>query len=182
MKKTLLLLSILTLCVFAALSVVGKKQSTSSPKSEAREVREQRRAARQAATEKMIDSLVLAHSFQFRPQSMQQEISGGMNILANPNFEVGIWDGSADIFLPYIKGIAPPYRHVILNYTVTMLNNYTTEQTDNGWIVSFTTNLYSSSDYTFIFDINTKYGSTTLTIKSVWYESVKYVGWISQYY
>ncbi len=181
MKRVTLLISLLALCT-VALSVVGKKQASSTPKSEPREIREQRRAARQAATEKMIDSLVLAHAFQFRPQSMQQEISGRMQLLSNPNFEVGIWDGTADVFLPYIKGIAPPYRHVILNYTITILNNYTSEQTDNGWIVSFSTDLYSANTYTFVFEINARYGSTTLTIKNPWYESVQYLGSISKFY
>lgn len=181
MKKTILILSLLMFCTIA-ISVVGKRQATTSPKDEPREVREQRREARQAATERAVDSLVKSHTFQFTPQSMQQVMSGGTQMLSNPNFEVGLWDNSADIFLPYIKGFTPPYRHVMLNYTITSLDNYVTEQTESGWVVSFVTNLYSASTYTFVFDINSRYGTSTLTIKNPWYESVQYTGTISKFY
>ncbi|MFI3269458.1 MAG: DUF4251 domain-containing protein [Rikenellaceae bacterium] len=181
--KSLAITALICCAVALSLTVIAKRQNTtSSPQSEPREIREQRRAERQAATERAVDSLVLSHTFQFSPQSMQQELSGAMQMLSNPNFEVGIWDNSADIFIPYIKGMTPPYRHVMLNYTITDLSNYLTEQTDNGWQVSFTTSLYSANTYTFLFEISPRYGTATLTIKSPWYESVQYVGTISKFY
>ncbi len=183
MKKRSQAITLLICCAVAlSLSVIAKRQTTTPPQSEPREIREQRRAERQAATERAVDSLVLSHTFQFSPQSMQQVIAGGMQMLANPNFEVGIWNDTADIFLPYIKGFTPPYRHVMLNYTITALDNFMTERTDSGWQVSFTTNLYSANTYTFLFEISPRYGTATLTIKSPWYEAVQYTGTISKFY
>lgn len=184
MKKFPYLFTLLLLCTIG-LVVTGQRNGSknrSAAKQESREVREERRAKRQAEMEHTIDSIVLAHSFQFMPNTMQQEISGKMNMLSNPNFEVGIWDGSADIFLPYIKGFTPPYKHILLNYTISYMDNYVTEQTENGWLVSFESNLYSASNYTFVFEINSKLGSTTLTLKNPWYESVEYTGTISKFY
>lgn len=181
MKKITLFLTLLLICA-VGFAVIGKKNSSLNPTQEPREIREQRRAARQAAMEKKIDSIVLAKAFQFRPNTMQQDPAGRMQMLSNANFEVGIWNGTADIFLPYIKGVVPPYRHTIINYTVGGLNNYTTEQTDNGWRVSFDTSLFSASSYTFIFEINAKFGTTTLLLKNQWYNTVQYSGTITQYY
>ncbi len=182
MKKSIFIITLLLLVAAVGYSVVGGKKPRTTPQDEPREVREQRRAARQAATEKLIDSIVLERAFQFSPQSMQQEIAGNMHMLSNPNFELGIWRGTADIFLPYINGIVPPYHHVILNYTVSGMENYNTEKITSGWRVSFLSNLYSASQYTFILEINSSYGTATLNLKNQWYETVQYQGTISQYY
>lgn len=48
-----------------------------------------------------------------------------------------MWDGTADITLPYIKGYVPPYYVTIINYTVSDLQGYITEQTHEGWMVTF---------------------------------------------
>ncbi len=182
MRKIIYLVA-LFLCVgLAAYSVIGTRPTPTSPKSEKREVREQRRAARQAEYERLTDSIVLAHAFQFIPQTMQQEIAGPMRMLSNPNFEVGIYDDAADIFLPYIKGMAPPYHYTILNYTIPGMSDFVTEQTASGWRVSFTTSLYSASTYTFVFEINSKYGGATLNVKNTWNNTVQYTGSISRYY
>ncbi|MFI3247918.1 MAG: DUF4251 domain-containing protein [Rikenellaceae bacterium] len=181
MKKITLFLTLLLISA-VGIAVIGKKNNSSNPSQEPREIREQRRAARQAAMEKKIDSIVLAKAFQFMPNTMQQEPAGRMQMLSNANFEVGIWNGAADIFIPYIKGITPPYRHTIINYTIPSMENYITEQTDDGWRVSFSTNLFSASTYTFIFEINSKFGTTTLNVKNQWYNTVQYLGTITQYY
>lgn len=182
MKKITILITCLALCA-ALFVVVGSRNSTqrSQSRDEAREVREARRAKNQAEMEHTIDSIVLAKSFQFIPTTMQQVVAGRMNMLSNPNFEVGIWDSTIDIFLPYIKGIAPPYQHTILNYTIPM-SNYVTEQTTNGWRVTFSSNLFSASTYTFVFEINSKLGSTNLYLKNPWFETVEYMGTITKFY
>lgn len=181
MKKITLFLTLMLICA-VGFAVIGKRNTTPKPDQEPREIREQRRAARQAAMEKKIDSIVLAKAFQFNPNTMQQEPAGSMQMLSNANFEVGIWNGRADIFIPYIKGIVPPYHHTIINYTVGDLQNYISEQTEDGWRVSFSTSLYSASTYNFIFEINAKFGTTTLTLKNQWYNTVQYTGTITQYY
>ncbi len=181
MKKITLFLTLLLICA-VGFSVIGRKNTTSDPTQEPREIREQRRAARQAATEKRIDSIVLNKTFRFLPNTMQQEPAGRMQPLSNANFELDIWGGNtAEIFLPYIKGIVPPYHHTIINYTVPGIQNYVSEQTLNGWRVSFTTSLFSASTYTFILDINSKFGTTTLNLKNQWYNTVQYNGVVTQY-
>lgn len=180
MKKTVILFAGLLCCV-AAVTVIAQKK-TLSPKEERREVREKRRAERIASYEKTMDSIVLSHNFQFNPQTMQRQPAGPVRQIMNPSFNIGIWDDTADICLPYIKGYVPPYYVTILNYTVSDLQGYTTEQTNEGWMVTFTTSLYSASTYTFTFEIFSRTGGANLTITNPWYNAVEYSGTISQLY
>lgn len=181
MRKYLLIVVSLALGA-ACYAVIGQQKKTLSAKEERREVREQRRAERLEKYEKLVDSLVLSRNFQFNPQTMQRLPAGPMRIINNPNFNVGIWDGTVDICLPYVKGYVPPYYLSIINYTVPSVENYVTEQTHEGWTVSFTTSLFSASTYTFTFEISTKMGGGTLTITNPWYNAVQYTGTISQLY
>lgn len=113
---------------------------------------------------------------------MQQEIAGPLKTLTNPNFELGVWDGSTiDVFLPYIKGYVPPYRYTILNYTLPKVENYLTVQTDDGWRVSFSSSLFSAGTYTFVLDISSKFGGATLNIKNTWSNEVQYTGTINEF-
>ncbi|MBQ1979500.1 MAG: DUF4251 domain-containing protein [Alistipes sp.] len=180
MKRFLFIMAAL-LCVVVAVSVIGQKKNL-SPKEERREVREERRAQRLAEYEKMMDSLVLSRNFQFNPQTMQRQPAGPMRTIMNPEYSVGIWGSVADICLPYIKGYTPPYYVTILNYTIPSLENYLTEQTHEGWMVSFQSSLFSGSTYTFVFEIYSRTGGATLTIKNPWYSDVQYSGTISQLY
>ncbi len=180
MKKAVIILSGLLLCAAAA-TVIGQKKVL-SPKEERREVREKRRAERIANYEKMMDSLVLSRNFQFNPQTMQRQPAGPMRQIVNPSFNVGIWDGTADICLPYIKGYVPPYYTTVINYTVSDLQGYTPEQTHEGWMVTFNTSLYSAGTYTFTFEIFSRTGGANLTISNPWYNPVQYTGSISQLY
>ena len=181
MKKSVIFLLSVLLCAAAAVTVIGQKKVL-SPKEERREVREKRRAERIANFEKMMDSTILSHNFQFNPQTMQQQPAGPMRQIMNPEFNVGVWDTTVDICLPYIKGFVPPYQVTVLNYTVGNLQHYVTEQTNEGWMVTFQTSLFSGSDYTFTFEIFSRTGGATLTITNPWYNAVQYQGSISQLY
>ncbi len=181
MKKRLLFVCIVSLCTLGVM-VTAQKENKLTAKQEKREVREKRRADKQAAYEKMIDSIVLSHTFQFNPQTMQQQPAGSMRMISNPNFNVGYWNGTIDVFLPYIKGYVPPYQTVIINYTLPSVQNYVTEQTDEGWRVTFDTSLFSASTYTFSLEISSKFGGATLTVKNPWYNAVQYYGSISKLY
>lgn len=110
---------------------------------------------------------------------MQQEPAGQTRLLNNASFELSVWGSEVDIFMPYIKGVTPPYYTVMLNYTMPSVNNYVTEQTQEGWLVTFASSLFSGSDYKFSLEIYTSSGSATLTIASPWYPDVQYVGGIS---
>ncbi len=181
MKKTVILIVGVLLCA-VAITVIGQKKVL-TPKEERREVREKRRAERIANYEKFMDSLVLSKNFQFNPQTMQRQPAGPLRQLLNPSFDVGVWDGTtADICLPYIKGYVPPYYVTIINYTVPNLQGYTTEQTNEGWMVTFSTSLFSASTYTFTFEIYSRTGGANLTITNPWYSPVQYSGTISQLY
>ena len=93
-----------------------------------------------------------------------------------------VWDGTVDICLPYVKGYVPPYYTTIINYTVPNVQGYTTEQTHEGWMVTFSTSLFSASTYTFTFEIFSRTGGANLTITNPWYNPVEYSGTISQLY
>ncbi len=182
-RKILIAASIL--CV-VGVCVIGYTQATNKTSAERAQQREQRhierekrRAQRQAEYEKYIDSIILARNFQFTPQSMQQQPAGQMRLLNNPNFGLQVWGSEVDIFLPYIKGVTPPYYTVVFNYTMPSVNKYVTEQTQEGWLITFSSSLFSGSDYDFSLEIYTSSGSATLTIASPWYPDVQYVGGIS---
>lgn len=181
MKKRFLFISIIALCTIGV-AVIGQSDNKLTAKQEKREVREKRRAEKQAAYEKMIDSIVLSRTFQFNPQTMQQQPAGSTKIMSNPNFNMGFWNGTIDVFLPYIKGYVPPYHTVILNYTLPSVQNYITEQTDDGWRIAFDSSLFSGSTYTFILEVSSRFGGATLTIKNPWYNAVQYYGSISKLY
>ena len=180
MKKTVIIVVGLLLCA-AAVTVIGQKKNL-SPKEERREVREKRRADRIASFEKTMDSVILSRNFQFNPSSMQRQPAGPVRQLINPNFTVGFWDGTVDVCLPYIKGYVPPYYYTVLNYVLPSVEGYRAEQTNEGWIVTFSTTLFSANDYTFTFDIYSSSGGANLTISSVWYNPVQYSGTITQVY
>lgn len=183
MKRNILIAATLLLTV--GICIIGYTQSTSKHNAKAQQreqrhiEREKRRATRQAEYEKYIDSLVLSRNFQFSPQSMQQQPAGNVRLLNNPNFELSVWGSEVDLFLPYIKGVTPPYYTVMLNYTLPAVANYLTEQTQEGWLVSFSSSLFSASDYNFTMEIYPSTGSATLTIGSSWYPDVQYSGAIS---
>ena len=180
MKKTVLIV-VGVLLGAAAVTVIGQKKVL-SPQEERRETREKRRAERIANYERFTDSLVLSRNCQFNPSTMQRQPAGPMRQIVNPAFNIGIWDGTADICIPYIKGYVPPDYVSIINYTVSDLQGYTTEQTHEGWMVTFSTSLFSASTYTFTFEIYSRTGGANLTITNPWYSPVQYTGTISQLY
>ena len=176
MKKTVIIVVSVLLCAVCA-TVIGQKKIL-SPKEERREVREKRRAERIADFEKTMDSVILSRN----SQTMQRQPAGPMRQIINPAFNVGVWDGTVDICLPYVKGYVPPYYTTIINYTVPNVQGYTTEQTHEGWMVTFSTSLFSASTYTFTFEIFSRTGGANLTITNPWYNPVEYSGTISQLY
>ncbi len=183
MRRSTLFLSIaLVIAVCCAVVAASSSNDPSNPKSERREVRENRRAQRQATMEREIDSIVMAKAFIFSPQTAQQEPAGKYMMLSNPNFEVRVWDNSADVFIPYMMGATPPYRSVLLNCTISGLNEYTTVQTDDGWLISFDSNLYSSSSFKFKLEVNAKFGTATLTVSNIWNTTMTYGGMLSKIY
>lgn len=189
MRRKIFSIFLLLVAAIAVVTVVRSQSSRTAPKATAtiqkpindtreqrHKEREQRRAQRLAEYEHYMDSIILARNFRFLPSTVQQEPAGPTRMLSNPNYELAIWDTEVDICLPYIKGITPPYYFVLLNYTLPSVSNYITEQTHDGWNVSFSSTLFSASDYNFSFEIYSNTGTAVLTISSTWYPDVQYNG------
>ncbi len=181
MKTRLFWAFALLLMCMTSIASAGDRSATLLDK-ESHEERVEKRAERVAKYQKLIDSLVEARSFQFNPQTMQRQPAGQMHQIVNPHFDITIWNGTADITLPYIKGYVAPYYVTMINFTVTDIDPIMVEQTHNGWMVTFSSSLYSSGDYKFTFEIYSSTGGANLTITNPWYNPVQYFGTISQVY
>lgn len=179
-RTTLITLSVIIMMIVGiafGLEAKGDNQmEQSAQKSAQQEARQQRRAQRLAAYEKYVDSLVLSHNYRFVPQTIQQMPAGMMRNIVNPEYEIIVWSEAVDVCIPYIKGYVPPYYPVVFNYVLPSVTGYVAEQTNDGWHVTFSSTLFSSSDYTFSFEIYSRYGGATLTISSPFYNSVQYTG------
>lgn len=181
MKRTISIFTSLALIIILGswLHITAADDSEAKEKAQRtaqQEARQQRRAERLAAYEKFIDSIVIARSFHFVPQTMQQLPGGTMRTLQNPCYEVMVTNSDVDICIPFLKGYTPPYYPVVFNYVLPSVDNYTAVQTDNGWHVSFKSTLFSANDYTFSFEINSHFGGATLIISTPFYNSVQYNG------
>ena len=158
------------------------KEQRQTMTAERRAQRIKERDAKTAAYVKHIDSIVMSHNFVFYPSSMQQQPAGSMHMLTNPAFEAGYYSDYIDVYIPFIKGIVPPYYPTVFNYILTSVSNYTTVQNDGGWTVTFDSWLYSGNDYTFKLDIYSSSGTAILNISSMAYNTVTYSGYITQVY
>lgn len=181
MKRSVIIIALLMLFVGVGIALRGEAQpdadaTKSAQRTAQQEARQQRRAERLAAYERYVDSLVMSHNFRFVPQTMQQMPAGMMRNLVNPHYEVAIWDRAVDVCIPFLKGYVPPYYPVVFNYVLPSVEGYAAEQTNDGWNVTFRTTMFSASDYTFNFEIYSRYGGATLTISSPFYNSVQYTG------
>lgn len=141
-----------------------------------------KRRARQKAFEHFIDSTILSHNYRFLPTMFNVEPAGSSHLIINPAVELAVYSDWADVNLPVFQGFAPPYRVVMYNTPVTDLDDFTTVETDNGWIVTFSTWLYSSDDYTFSLEVYSKTGGATLSISSNFNPTTTYWGSISAIY
>lgn len=176
MKRILLSALAMGVILMAGYAFINAESDTSPERKAQQEARQQRRAERLAAYERHIDSIVLSHNFRFVPQTMQQLPAGMMRNLQNPNYEIIVWDNAVDVCIPFLKGYTPPYYPVIFNYVLPNVMGYTAEQTNNGWQVTFESTMFSTTNYTFTFEIYSHYGGAMLTISSPFYNSVQYTG------
>lgn len=180
MKRITILFVTLLIALIGVTVTIDAQEDTKKTKekqhSAQQEARQQHRAERLAAYQKHIDSLVMSHNFRFLPQTMQQLPAGIMRNLTNPAYEVMVQSGEVDVCIPFLKGYTPPYYPVVFNYVLPQVSGYTAEQTSDGWNVTFSTTLFSSTDYTFNLEIYSHYGGAMLTISSPFYNSVQYTG------
>ena len=99
-----------------------------------------------------------------------------MRNLENPHYEITVWSSAVDVCIPFLKGYTPPYYPVEFNYVLSSVEGYMAEQTNYGWQVTFQSTMFSANDYTFTFEIYSRYGGALLTISSPFYNSVQYTG------
>lgn len=178
MKNTFLLFA-------AALLTLGATAQTTTPRtagspdeshSERRQERIERRAARTAEYIHYVDSLIESRSFSFIPLTFQMQPAGSLNQITNTGFELNIYPSWVDVYLPYIKGITPPYYFTVINYALPKVDNYQALRTPAGWKVTFSSSMFSSDTYNYELDIISATGSSTLTIATPLYNTVQYSG------
>lgn len=180
MKRILIITASIAILSIMGFAIVEAQSDTANERKAAREAqheaRQQQRAERIAKYEHYVDSLVASHNYRFVPQTMQQLPAGMMRNLQNPNYEIIVWDRAVDVCMPFLKGYTPPYYLVVFNYVLSSVQGYSATQTSDGWHVEFQSTMFSSTTYTFTFEIYSRYGGATLTISSPFYNSVQYTG------
>lgn len=144
--------------------------------------RVQERDLRHKADLQYMDSVVLSRNYKFTPNTFQQQPAGSMHQIYSVLYFVTLNDDYADIDIPYIKGSIAPYYLTVMNYITTDLQGYTAVQTNDGWEISFSTNLYSVNKYTFKFTIYSVTRECVLSISSDLYPTVTYNGSIQGTY
>ena len=177
MKYLLLIIA----TVWCYTGIGAEKSDKDQPKNSAHYERVQAREARHVAAMKQMDSVILSHNFIFTPTSFQREPAGSQREIYQPYYAIQIAPDFTDIYIPYIKGITPPYMLTVLNYTLSssLIDGYMAVQGDDTWTVTFKSTLFGLNTYTFKFMIYAVTGEATLTLSSNVYNDVTYNGSIT---
>lgn len=141
-----------------------------------------RRAARTEAYIRFIDSVIVSGNYQFLPSSFAREPAGRAYPIYNIQYELVVQTNFTEIYLPYIKGVTPPYRMSVINTILPQVDNYRASQTDEGWQISFSSWLYSINNYNFLLTVYSRSGSAQLNITNSLYNQVTYWGSIMAVY
>jgi len=168
-----------------AATLIAVSAAAQSPRSEMESRHEQRvqqREVRHQNDLKFMDSVVLSRNFQFNPERFQQEPAGAMHSIYGIQYMLSIRDDYMDIDMPYIAGSIPPYRLKIINYITFDIQNYTAVQDEDGWTVSFASNLYTGNKYTFTLKIYSITREGVLNIASDAFPTVTYYGSVQAIY
>lgn len=83
-----------------------------------------------------IDSLVLSRRFLFLPNSMQEFPGGGLQMIYNVYFYLGVNGSRVEVHLPTTRGAFLPYVE-ILNFDTSELTDYRCSPAQSGWNISF---------------------------------------------
>ena len=120
---------------------------------------------------------------QMRDARHQTEIKQMDSIVLNRYYKfMAMYKDYVDIDIPYIVGVVAPYHLTIMNYITFDIQKYTAVQNEDGWTISFSSNLYSDNTYTFTFKIYSITREAVLNIASTLYPTVTYYGSIQQIY
>ena len=179
--RYLLLLLALT-CSYAASAQTTPEETRKQEEMQRRQEREKEREARTAKFQQQMDSIILTHSYAFLPNQFQQQPAGMPHQIVNPNLRLDVYPDFTDVYLPYIKGITPPYQMTVLNYTISYVEGYSAVQNSQGWVITFKSNLFSVNNYTFTLTVYTATGEAILDLSSDIYNTVTYNGTIMGHY
>lgn len=163
------------MCSYAAVAQTSSAKRATDTRHEARV---QEREKRAAAYEKQMETIVLSHSYTFTPTEFSMQPAGNPRTINNPNFQLAVYPDFTDVYLPYLKGVEPPYYITTWNYTISP-NEYLAVQTDQGWTISFKSTMFSADTYTFTLNIYSSTGEAVLNISSNFYNTVTYNGSIT---
>ena len=148
--------------------------------------RVQMRDARHQTEIKQMDSIVLNRYYKFMPTSFQQEPAGNMHQIYSIMYSLAMYKDYVDIDIPYIVGVVAPYHLTIMNYITFDIQKYTAVQNEDGWTISFSSNLYSDNTVARVNSDMAGYEQATreavLNIASTLYPTVTYYGSIQQIY
>lgn len=160
----------------SSLSSEDQKTETRSEKHLEREKAREERTAQMVAH---IDSLIISSNYSFIPLTYNIQPAGTPRNVINPQFRMDVYDEFIDIYLPFIRGIAPPFINTIINCTIPLTSLYKAETTKDGWAISFSSSLFSENNYTFNLEVFTSSGEATLNLSSDLYNTVTYNGTIN---
>ena len=165
--------------LFVSMLIIGI--ASAQNRQQLRYDRSEVRAERHAAYTAKIDSLVMAHRFEFHPQSYQMQPAGSMNMIYNPLYFIVVNPDYVQVYIPTLRGYVPPYYVKVLNYDIYTPQTYITVQENQGWRISFSFTDTEGYDYTYDFYINSVSGETTLNMVCPMFNTVTYTGFITSY-
>lgn len=146
-----------------------------APSDGVRHSRAERRRAKVEEYARAIDSLVTSRSFLFLPSSMQEFPGGGLQMIYNVYFYLGIYGDRVEVHIPVSRGAFMPYVD-ILNFDTADIADYRCSPVQSGWNVSFTMTSGEKSYNVALYVCNTT-GETILTLYMNAC-SIRYVGCI----
>ena len=182
--KLLYLILVATMLALSAAAQAPEDESTMTreQREQHHEQRVEERAVRHQNELKYMDSVVLSRNYKFVPNSFQQEPAGNMHQIYSVLYFLSMRGDYIDIDMPYLVGEVPPYHLTIMNYITFDIQKYTAVQDEDGWTVSFMSNLYSTNTYTFTFKIYSITREAVLTLASQMYPTVTYNGTVQAIY
>ena len=165
MKRLILILTAVMVSVAVA------NQATAQTRAEMRQMKKMARDAKYVA---QMDSIIMNGNYTFMPQSVNVDPGGSTITLQSVNNYVTVNNeaGWVDINLPFVRQKGP-----VVNFRANV-DNFKAVQTSSGWVVTFSSNLNTTGNYSFVMNIHSVRNDAVLTITSESFNTVTYTGYI----
>lgn len=170
------------LLAVSLIAISASAQNNGNQMDSRHQERMQSRDARHQAEISQMDSIVLSRYYKFTPTQFAQEPAGNPHTIYGINYSLSLYNDYIDVDLPYLVGSVAPYRLTVMNYITFDMKKYTAVQNDNGWTISFQSDLYSVNTYTFTLQIYSITREAVLNIASELYPTVTYNGSLERIY